>query len=76
MKTYYIKQKFNLGNDKYFVYNEERHPLLRIVKKGLSGLLDDFLGNIISLGTKIYIYNLDETGTIIIKKEKIYLKSI
>ncbi|GAA0079019.1 hypothetical protein UT300005_33980 [Clostridium sp. CTA-5] len=73
MKTYYIKQRLNLGNDKYFIYDQKQQPILKVVKKGLTGLLDNFLGNIISLGTKIYIYNLDEAETIMIKKKKKFI---
>ena len=73
MKTYYIKQRLNLRNDKYFIYDQEQQPILKVVKKGLTGLLDNFLGSIISLGTKIYIYNLIESETIMIKKKKTFI---
>ena len=68
MKTYYVKQKISL-NDKYYVYDINDKPYLEIMSNNkLLTVIDRLLGNIFTLGNKLYVKYVDGEQLITIKK--------
>lgn len=75
MNTYYIKQKIS-SNDKYYVYDDNNKPYLKIMSNNkLLTFIDRLFGGIFSFGNTLYIKSIDEDELITIKKKFGFFKN-